>query len=304
MYVLLLAGARTAGAQERFEFTEIHMAMPVRLVLFASHDSTARSAARHAFARIASLEGTMSDYRSQSELRQLQRDAGEWRVIDSDLFAVLARARAVAKASNGAFDFTVGLLVAIWREARATGRVPSTVAMSSALARTGWNRVQVDSSACAVRIEPGTSLDLGGVAKGYILQQALHALRERGVTRALLEAGGDIVVGDAPPGAAGWRVEVPGANTAVANKAASLANAALATSGPAAQFVEIDGRRYSHVIDPRTGWALTSSTTAYVIASDAAMADALATALTVLDLPEHAAVLATFPDALASVQHR
>ena len=124
-------------------------------------------------------------------------------------------------------------------------------------------------------------LDLGGIAKGYILQQALGAMVPLGVTQALVEAGGDIVVGDAPPGRDGWRIDVAGSDAVFAARAARLTNAALATSGPTAQFVEIDGVRYSHVVDPRTGMGLTNGVTARVIARDGATADALATALTV-----------------------
>jgi thiamine biosynthesis lipoprotein len=125
-------------------------------------------------------------------------------------------------------------------------------------------------------------LDLGGVAKGYILQEALATLRAEGVAAGLLEAGGDIVVGDAPPGRAGWRI----ANELVADwgpiSYELITNFAVATSGPSAQFVDIDGVRYSHVVDPRTGQALTTATTAIVMAPDGATADALATAATVV----------------------
>jgi thiamine biosynthesis lipoprotein len=125
-------------------------------------------------------------------------------------------------------------------------------------------------------------LDLGAIAKGFILQDALRTLRERGLRSALLEAGGDIVVGDAPPGRDGWLIDAPGADPAFAARAAALVNAALATSGPAAQSVQLDGVRYSHVIDPRSGLGLTNGITARVIARDAATADALATAYSVL----------------------
>ncbi len=96
-------------------------------------------------------------------------------------------------------------------------------------------------------------LDLGGIAKGYILQQALGSMASLGVTQALVEAGGDIVVGDAPPGRDGWRIAVL-APTPFAARAARLTNAALATSGPAAQFVEIGGLRYSHVSIRERAW--------------------------------------------------
>ena len=143
-------------------------------------------------------------------------------------------------------------------------------------------------------------LDLGGVAKGYILQEGIATLRGAGAPAALLEAGGDIVLGEAPPGRAGWRIAVGGEEKTsgvrrLFSASELISNAAVATSGPSAQFVEIAGVRYSHVIDPRTGDALTTATTAHVIAPDGATADALATAATVVGVPGLAALRAKFP---------
>jgi thiamine biosynthesis lipoprotein len=127
-------------------------------------------------------------------------------------------------------------------------------------------------------------------------------LRQAGITRALVEAGGDIAVSDSPPDRDGWRIDVAGADSAFAGRAARLTNASLATSAPTAQFVEIDGVRYSHVIDPRTGLGLTNHVAAHVIAEDGATADALATALTILDADAARRVQSQFPEVLISVR--
>ena len=147
-------------------------------------------------------------------------------------------------------------------------------------------------------------LDLGGIAKGYILQQGLAALDAHGVTRALLDAGGDIVAGDAPPGTAGWAIDAPHADRTFAARAAALVRSALATSGATSQFVEIDGARYSHVIDPRTGVGITDGLVTSVIAPDGATADALATAIGVLGSERARALLAGFPGSIATVGGR
>jgi FAD:protein FMN transferase len=266
-----------------FEFSQVHMGMPVRLVLHAASSEAARLAAASAFDRIAVLDRMMSDYRDDSELRRLDARPLEWIPASPELFAVLTRAVEIAQATGGAFDPTVAPLVALWREARKAGRLPERSRLEAARALVGWRDIQFDSSRRAIRLgRPGMRLDLGGIAKGYILQDALRTLRDHGVPSALLEAGGDIVVGDAPPGRPGWRIDTPSADPAFTDRAAKLSNAALATSGPTAQFIEIDGVRYSHVVDPRTGLGVTSHVVARVIAEDAATADALATALTVV----------------------
>ena len=277
------------------------MGMPVRIRLYSSSEAAAGTAAAAAFARVAALDQMMSDYRSDSELRRL---GSSWSPVSRELFAVLERAIEIADATGGAFDPTVGPLVALWREARRSHRLPDATAIDAAKRLVGWRLVQLDPARPAVRLaREGVRLDLGGIAKGYIIQEALQAMIPFGVTRALVEAGGDIVVGDAPPGRDGWSIDVTGSDVEFVARAARLTNAALATSGPTAQFVEIDGVRYSHVVDPRTGLGLTNQVTARVIAADGATADALATALTVA--PDTLSrIRRRFPDTAVSLVQR
>ena len=301
LVVALVLAPNAARAQARFEFVEMHMAMPVRIVLYASDTSAARQAARDAFEQIATLEGTMSDYRPQSELRRLVARAGSWATVSAPLFEVISQSVHMARATGGAFDPTVGPLVSLWREARQSGTLPDSSRIETARLHVGWHRIALDSVNRRVLLPAGMSLDLGGIAKGFILQEALGVLRRAGVTRAMIEAGGDIVLGDGPPAQPGWRLDAPGARNAFRVQANSLTHAALATSGATFQFVEVAGVRYSHVVDPRTGWAVTHSRLARVIARSAMQADALATALTVLSEHEAREVLRAFPDVIVDV---
>jgi thiamine biosynthesis lipoprotein len=309
LIVLALVGLRIgpdpplaeAVPQLPHEFAQVHMGLPVRIRLYSSTEEAAGTAAAAAFARIAALDQMMSDYRPDSELRRL---GSAWSPVSRELFEVLEQSIAIADATGGAFDPTVGPLVALWREARQRHRLPEATAIDAARGLVGWRLVELDAARPAVRFaREGVSLDLGGIAKGYIIQQALQAMIPFGVTRALVEAGGDIVVGDAPPGRDGWSIDVTGADAEFVARAARLTNAALATSGPTVQFVEIDGVRYSHVVDPRTGLGLTNQVTARVIAANGATADALATALTVAPhtLPR---IRRQFPGAAVSLVQR
>lgn len=300
---LLGTNAPTLGAQVRLEFTEVHMAMPLRIVVYAEDRAQARQAVRAAFRRVVKLEDILSHFRPQSELRRLEAaPAREWVEVSPELFGVLVRGLEVARATEGGFDPTVGPLVELWRGARASGRLPDVEAIESARARTGWCHMELDRARNTVRLaKSGMRLDLGGVAKGYILESALSVLTEHGFPRALVEAGGDVVVGEAPPGRPGWHVEVGASGSALAERASGLTHAALATSGAEAQYMEVDGTRYSHVIDPRTGLGVTTPYVAHVIAGDAGTADALATALTVLGPEGVAAIRERFPGVMASV---
>jgi FAD:protein FMN transferase len=294
----LIAGS--VAAQTRHEFSAVHMGVPVRMVLHAS-ESVARDAARAAFARIAELDDKMSDYRPHSEVRLLSEHPGDWQPVSRELLEVLATAEVVSRSSGGAFDVTVGPLVQLWRDARRSGRLPDAELLSRARSRSGAPLMDVDMTRGMVRLwVRDMRLDLGGIAKGYILQEALNVLRAHSVRSALVEAGGDVVVGDPPPGQQGWSVFVAGADTATLNRARALANVAIATSGGSEQFVEIGGVRYSHVIDPQTGLGVTGRHIVTVIADDAAFADAAATAFSVLGPDRAANLRKKYPQALVS----
>ncbi|MEX2284288.1 MAG: FAD:protein FMN transferase [Gemmatimonadota bacterium] len=304
-FIIVMFAARGAPvcAQVRHEYSEVHMGMPVRIVLFAATDSAAGSAARAAFQHIARLDDDLTDYRPVSELRKIEAHAGDWVSVKPSTFIVLARAIEIAQRTDGAFDPTIGPVVTLWRAARRAHRLPDRAALDSARALVSYKWLLLDSARNAVRLHrAGMRLDLGGIAKGFILQQALATLERNGVTRALLEAGGDIVVGAPPPAQPGWRIDVPGADSSFQAAAAKLTHSALATSGPSEQYLEIGGTRYSHVVDPRTALGLTNRITVHTIASDGATADALATALTVIGRDRASTILARFPGILASTR--
>ena len=299
--LVLLSVPISLFAQARQEFTEVHMGVQVRIVLYAASETAARTAARAAFARIAELDDKMSDYRPSSEVRQLSQRPGEWQTVSRDLVRVLAMAQDVSRNSEGAFDVTVGPLVQLWRESRKDNRLPDPTELSRVRSRSGSALLEVDTLRSQVRLGADSmQLDLGGIAKGYILQEALTVLRARGVPSAMVEAGGDVVVGAAPPRTAGWSVLVLDADSAVRNRSSALVNVAIATSGGSEQFVEIDGVRYSHVIDPRTGLGVTGQHVVTVIAPDAALADASATALSVLGQSKVMVLKSRYPELLVS----
>jgi thiamine biosynthesis lipoprotein len=197
--------------------------------------------------------------------------------VSEDLLRVLDYAQRVSKASDGAFDVTVGPLVELWRRARTTGFLPTYAEIEAAKPRVGWTLVKIDRKAKTVELlEPGMKLDLGGIGKGYAGDEAIKLLRERGIKSAMYEAGGDIVVSDRPPGAWGWKIEIP------SGKKVTLSNEAISTSGDTVQYVEIGGRRYSHVVDPKTGLGLSEHAMATVIAPRGITADALSTTATIV----------------------
>ena len=264
---------------QRHEYEQILMGVQVRLVLYTKDESTAKTAAKAAFSRVAELEGIMSDYQRDSELMQLCDKAGTGPVRASrELFDVLAYAQRVSRATGGAFDVTIGPIVQLWRQFRRNKKLPDPAGLAEARSRVGYQLVRLNPKDRTVELaKPGMRLDLGGIAKGYAGDEAIRVLREHGVESALFEAGGDIVVSAAPPDRPrGWNIETQDGHTL------ALADAAVSTSGHTEQFVEIDGKKYSHVVDPRTGIGLTNQFIATVVAPRGITTDALSTAATVI----------------------
>jgi thiamine biosynthesis lipoprotein len=200
----------------------------------------------------------------------------------------------VSRNSGGAFDITAGPLIALWRKARKSGDLPDLAALERARRQVGWQKLRLDESVRTVQLTvPGMKLDLGGIAKGYAADEAQRVLKQHGITRALVELGGDIVVSAPPPGTTGWTIRVPNA----AQEPADLrfADRAISTSGDTEQFAVIGGRRYSHVVDPRTGQALTNRVQVTLTAPDGLTSDPLATALCVLAGNDTRKLLQAYP---------
>ena len=263
------------------------MGLPFRIVLYAPDEMTAKANAEAAFKRIAQLNDILSDYEADSELSQLSRTSGQGREIpvSEDLWRVIERAQLVAEQSGGAFDATVGPCVNLWRKARREKTMPDPVRLAEARRAVGYTHVRLNPQRKTVQLlVPDMRLDFGGIAKGYAIDEALKTLRLRGSTRALVSGGGDMAVGDPPPGKNGWRIELAPLDVTNAPPArfVLLSHAALATSGDLFQRLEIDGRRYSHIVDPRTGIGLTDHSLVTVIASDCMTADSLTKVVSVL----------------------
>lgn len=278
----------------RFEFRQPHMGTEFKILLYSTTEADARRASDAAFARIAELNARLSDYDPESELMRLCERAGGAPVpVSRDLYRVLETARGVAARTRGAFDPTMGPVVKLWRRARRQHRLPDAEDLARARRLVDWRRIELNPRDGTARLaEPGMRLDLGGIAKGYAADEALRAMRERGVTRALVAAAGDIAVGDPPPDAEGWTIAIatPGQGED-SPPALVLENRHVSTSGDAEQFVEIDGVRYSHIVDPRTGLGVRGRSSATVVGDDGATVDAVATALSVLG-PEEGVALA------------
>ena len=269
----------------RFDFSEPHMGTMFKIVLYAPDPDLAAAASRAAFDRIAALDRIMSDYDETSELMRLCRAAGGPAVeISADLCRVMTAAQELSRRSDGAFDITVGPVVQLWRRARRRHELPEPDRLAAARGLVGYGNVHLDPKNQRAELrKPGMLLDLGGIAKGDAADQALLVLERYHITQALIAAAGDIATGDPPPGR-DWEIGIETFESPALppSRFIGLHDRAVSTSGDSEQHVEIGGVRYSHIVDPKTGMALTGRRSVTVTAPHGITADCYATALCVL----------------------
>ena len=284
--VLLCLGGSGAMAQtlERFEFSKPLLGTVVEVTLYAPTETVATEAASAAFARIAALNRVLSDYNSDSEVSRLCQTAGTGMKVEvsAELFEMLSRSASLSEATDGAFDVTISPVIKLWRIARKERQLPDPQQLAAARELVGWKNVKLDAETRTVELlRPGMQLDFGGIAKGYIAEQARDVLTKRGLTRCLIAIGGDIAAGSPPPEEDGWRIGVAPLDKPAGppSRLLRLKNCSVSTAGDAFQFVEIDGVRYSHIVDPKTGLGLTERCSVTVIATEGATADGLDTAV-------------------------
>jgi thiamine biosynthesis lipoprotein len=270
-----------------------------QITLYAPDQTAADHAAEAAFRRIAELDDIMTDYDPRSELMQLcARPPGTPVPVSKDLFGVLRQSEIVAEKSGGAFDITVGPFVRLWRNARKTRTLPTPAEIAKAAVLVGHEKISLDPhQQTATLAVSAMKLDLGGIAKGLAADEALIVLRQKGVNRAMVAASGDIAVSDPPPGHAGWAIGIQSIDRPAGGLSGEvlLKNAGISTSGDTEQYVEIDGQRFSHIVDPKTGLGLTERIGVTIVAPNGTLSDSLATAVSVMGEKRGLALVESWP---------
>jgi thiamine biosynthesis lipoprotein len=292
--IILVLGVLLLVAQRRHvsvdSGTRPVMGTLARIVAVAGSSADAYSGIKAAWEAIESVELLMSDYDPDSQLSQVnQRAFLEPVAVEESLFEVLSAAVDYSKLSNGAFDVTVGPVVYLYRQSRQTGQAPSPEALENARKAVGRQHLLLDPENRTVRFAvEGMRLDLGGIAKGYAIDQAIKALQDAHVRGGMVDIGGDIrCFGPAAHGAPHWKIGLQ--DPRIEDKITLTLNMddrAVATSGDYRRFVVLNGDRVSHIIDPGTARSAQSLSSVSVIAPTAMQADALATAVSVLDAKE------------------
>ncbi len=262
-----------------YEDTRISMACAYTIVVYGRDAQSLAQIVNAAFDEVDRIDRLMSHYKPESPLSRINREASQgWVKVEPELFDFIIECLKYSRESDGAFDITVGPLMKSWGFFRGEGRLPNETELAEAAGKVGYRHVITNQKNKTIRFDrPGVELDLGGIAKGYAVDRVIGLLKRRGIEKALVNACGSTVYGlGAPPGRAGWEVEIQ--DPMDQKKAAAtviLNNRTLSVSGSYEKFFEVDGERYSHVMDPRTGRPVRDVSSVAVLTESGTAGDAL-----------------------------
>lgn len=268
------------------------MGSPFTIILYAADSTQAVMVTEKCFQLVDSLAFIFSDYIDSSELNRLCARAGNPSLamtLSVPLFDILLASKNAFEKSRGTFDITLGPVTRLWRRARKENKFPLPAIVKEKLVLTGFNKLLLDTILhTAYLTQQSMQLDLGGIAQGYIAQQVINLLKTNNIANALVDVSGDIAAIGAPPEKSGWTVgiNVPNDKEEILKKPISVFNKSVTTSGDLYQFIYHNGKKYSHIVHPKTGYGITSQRNVTVIANDGTTADWLTKACSLLPVKQ------------------
>lgn len=260
----------------RFEITAVH-----------ADEEKCQAAIDAAWAEIERIEQLLSEWRESSPTSEINRKAGvEPVVVPQELYNLVRRSIRISKLTDGAFDITFHTVGRLWNFKSRSSPIPDPEAIRAAMEDMGWRHIILDDAKRTIYLDrPGTRIGFGAIGKGYAANRAVFVLREHGVSGGVINAGGDLVVFGTQEDGRPWRIGI--ANPLHRDEVFAwldVTDEAVVTSGDYENYIEIEGRRYSHIIDPRTGWPVEELRSVTIVCPDGELADALATGVSVLGI--------------------
>ncbi|MFI5129324.1 MAG: FAD:protein FMN transferase [Chitinophagales bacterium] len=286
LFFVLLFPLTLSAQSKRFEFSQNKMGSPFNLTFFHTDSTEACALAKECFSIVDSLNTIFSDYTAESEVGKLALQTPTTPLkVSAELFEMIIRSKNAWEKSGKTFDITIGALTQLWRKVKGENRFPTATEIRTAKQASGFENLVINNQENKISFKKkGVRLDFGGIVPGYAAQRVIDFLKSKNIPVALADASGDIVMGDAPPGKNGWTIGInlPENENEIWDKKLELKNEAVSTSGDLYRYILHNGKKYSHIIDPRTGYGVTSQRNVTVVARNGATADWLATACSIL----------------------
>jgi thiamine biosynthesis lipoprotein len=266
------------------------MGSAFNLIIVSADSNKANHLARKSYELVDSLNHIFSNYDSSSELSKINASAGLLPYkMSRAMLDLVQKSQYAYIQSKGAYDISIGPLSSLWRNARKAKLFPEASTVLATKKLVGFAQVKINKRLGTIFLpNANMQLDFGGIAKGYIAQWVINFLKANGIQQALVDAGGDIVMSGPPLNQKGWLIGVnlPETTDQLLNKKLQLSNCSVATSGDVYQFIEYKGVKYSHIINPLTGYGVTNLRNVTIVAKTGATADWLATACSILPIKE------------------
>ena len=305
LFVILIGGVTIflsskslaqAVSLQRFHFQEVHMGAVTQITLYTNSEAHGARAARAAFDEIAAWDRALSDYLNDSEISTLAQIAGTSTVVQARLAKAIKLSLEFMHLSDGAFDPALGRLTKLWRVAFAKSTMPDTAQLCDALKHSGGAHVLWNQESQTVAFDmDGIQFDFGAIGQGLAADAAMNVLRAHHISSALIDVSGDVLASDPPPQSNGWVIQVDPEFIGEQSHTVTLSNQALCVSGDRGQLGSIDGKTFSHIINPKNGRPMDTPRQSMVIANDATTADAIATIACVMDVEQLKIFAKKFP---------
>ncbi len=285
LLLLMISGAipllRAADSPVRYEASHRAMGTTFTVVAYGRDSAFLQEVVSQVFQAVDDLDDQMSNYKPDSELSSINREAVQHAVIvEPKLFRLIQDSLEYSQQSGGDFDITVGPLMKSWGFFRGQGRLPSKSELAMVLKRIGYQHIKLDAAARTIRFDmPGVEIDLGAIAKGYAVDRAVEILRENGIRQALVSSGtSSLYALGSPPGEHGWEISVRDPlDTTRAACVLRLQDLSLSVSGNYEKFFTLGGKVYAHIMDPHTGMPVENMLSTVVVSPSATDSDALST---------------------------
>jgi thiamine biosynthesis lipoprotein len=297
LFVAFLLFIPSCQREKEVKRKSLIMDTTVEITALGEDEEFVSAALEQAFSELRRIEARYSFYREDSVISRINQAAGIRPVeVDEETLKIITESLEFSRISRSAFDISFAALSGWWNPAQPPESLPTSADLKPVLEKVGYEKIKVDPVERTVFfLKDGMRIDLGGVVKGYAVDRAIHVLREAGVRDALVNVGGDLRAMGRHRGRA-WRIGIqnPRRRGGLLGRM-SVEDKAVATSGDYERFFMLDGRRYSHIIDPRTGFPAGGCQSVTVVADTAMFADALATAVFVLGAKEGLSLIESLP---------
>ena len=283
--LVLLFCSCSHGTENLYERSFYSMGSTMELKFYSPSEELFHRVVDACVERTKEIDRLFSNYRDDSVLAEVNRNAGVGPVsVPGEFLRLVRTSIRYSELTEGAFDITIGSLFELWRAETKAGRLPARSRIRDALGCTGFRKIKIDGIKSQVFLEGDcVRLDFGAIGKGYAVDEMVRIARESGITRGLVNFGGNIYAMNPPAGKKFWDVGVrkPGSGSEIISKL-DLVNKGVATSGDYERYFEHAGKKYSHIIDPRTGWPAEDLTSVVAVSKTATEADVFSTAVSVL----------------------